>query len=53
MESVGDCLEQTVASLTGQTVEMWGVGMLQQCFAAQLGQVPVGHAVAQYDKMFH
>ena len=45
--------QATVAAQAGQAVHVRGTGGLQQCLAAQRGDGMVGHAVAQYDKVFH
>ena len=50
----GQDREQTAASSqAGQTVHVRGTGSLQQGLAAQRGDGMVGHAVAQYNNVFH
>ena len=53
MESVGHGLQHAAATMTGQPVEMRHIGMLQECLPLQLHAWPIGHAIGQYNKMFH
>ena len=53
VESVGHGTEQAASSHACQSVGIGGVGMLKQGFSTQCFIVPVGHAVAKYDDMFH
>ena len=53
MEAIGHRLQQAVAPVAGQPVHVGHVGMLQQGFPSEVIAVPVGHAVAENDDMFH
>ena len=53
VEAVWHSFQKPVAAIARQIVEMRSVGILEQRLALQFGARPVGHAIAQYDEMFH
>ena len=53
VESVGYRPEQSVAPHPGKCVEVWRVGILQEGLSAKFIVPPVGHAVTEYNNVFH
>ena len=52
METVGNRLQEAIASVACQPVEVWRVGILQERLPPQFFARPVGHPVAENDEMF-